>query len=130
MRFLYPELFIVFYFYSKTILIPFFRQISFISLTKVKEFRKYWPKVFESEEYKSSDEWWRGNFLSNGFITACKNIDVSYLKVGDDSMSEIRFRTTAKGNLPHLSYILRKLEPLGTDFKTVICSVTGAFLFI
>ena len=45
-------------------------------------------------------------------------------------MSAIRFRTTAKGNLPHLSYIFRNLEPLGTKFKTVACSITGALLFI
>ena len=52
-----------------------------------------------------------------------------FLSCGDESMSEIRFRTTAKGNLPHLSYIFRKPEPLGTEFKTVACSVTGALLF-
>ena len=45
-------------------------------------------------------------------------------------MSAIRFWTTEKGNLPHLSYIFRKPEPLGTEFKTVYCSVTGALLFI
>ena len=45
-------------------------------------------------------------------------------------MSAIRFRTTAKGNLPHLSYIFRKTEPLGTEFNTVACSVTGDLLFI
>ena len=53
-----------------------------------------------------------------------------FLKVGDESMSAIRFRTTAKGNLPHLSYIFRKPEPLGNEFKTVACSVTEALLFI
>ena len=45
-------------------------------------------------------------------------------------MSAIRFRTTAKGNLPHLSYIFGNPEPLGTKFKTVAWSVTGALLFI
>ena len=45
-------------------------------------------------------------------------------------MSEIRFRTTAKGNLPHLSYMFCKPEPPGTDFKTLACYVTGALLFI
>ena len=45
-------------------------------------------------------------------------------------MSAIRFHTTAKGNLPHLSYIFRKPEPLGTEFKTVAYSVTGTLLFI
>ena len=45
-------------------------------------------------------------------------------------MSAIRFWTTEKGNLPHLSYIFRKTDPLGTNFKTVACSLTGALLFI
>ena len=52
------------------------------------------------------------------------------MKVGGESMSEIRFWTTAKGNLPHFSYIFRKPEPLGIEFKTVACSVTDALLFI
>ena len=54
----------------------------------------------------------------------------SILKVGDESMSAICFRTTAKGNLPHFSYTFRKPEPLGTEFKKVACSVTGALLLI
>ena len=61
---------------------------------------------------------------------ACKNIAASSLNVGDESMSAIRSRTTAKGNLPHLSYTFRKTEPLGTEFKTVACSTTGDLLFI
>ena len=65
-----------------------------------------------------------------GLNVACKNISTSFIKVGDDSMSEICFRTTEKWNLPHLHYIFCKTEPLGTEFKTVACSVTGAFLLI
>ena len=75
-------------------------------------------------------EWWRAKNLFDGFNTACKNIAASFLKVGDESMSAIRLRTTAKGNLPHLSYIFRKPEPLSTEFETVACSATGALLFI
>ena len=52
------------------------------------------------------------------------------MKVQDESMSDIYFCTTAKGNLPHLYYILRKPEPLGTKFNTVACSVTGGFILI
>ena len=65
------------------------------------------------------DEWWRAKNLFDGFNTASKNIVASFLKGGDESMSAIRFRTTAKGNLTHLSYIFRKPETLGTEFKTV-----------
>ena len=61
---------------------------------------------------------------------ACKNIDASFLRVGGESMSEIRFRTTAKGNLLNLSYIFRKPDPLETEFNKVSCSVTGTFLLI
>ena len=68
--------------------------------------------------------------LLDGFNTACKNIAASFLKVGDESMSEIRFRTTVKVNLLHLSYTFRKPDPLGTKFKTVACYVTGDLLFI
>ena len=68
--------------------------------------------------------------LIYGFNEPCNNISASYLKVGDESMSAIRFWTTAKGDLPHLSYILHKTEPLGTEFKNVACSVTGALFFV
>ena len=78
----------------------------------------------------NTDEWCRAKKLSGRFNTACKNIAASFLKVGDESMSAIRFRTTAKGNLPHLSYTFRKPEPIVTEFKTVACYVTGALLFI
>ena len=94
------------------------------------DYRKYWPQGFESEADKNTYEWWRLKLLLGGFNTACKNIAASFLKVGDESMSEIRFWTTAKRDLPHLSYIIRKPEPLGTEFKKVACSVTGALLFI
>ena len=82
------------------------------------------------EEDKATYEWWKAKLFISGFKAACKNISVSSLKVGDESMSAIRFLTTAKGNLPHLSYILCKPEPLGAEFNTVACSVTGALILI
>ena len=120
MRFIYPILFIVYNFLFKTILTPvFFLHISSISLTRGKEFRNYFPQGFESEADKTTDEWCREELLINGFNIACKNIAASFLKVGDESMSEIRFRAIAKGNLTHLSYIFRNPDPLRTEFNTV-----------
>ena len=52
------------------------------------------------------------------------------MKVGDESMSVIRFWTAAKWDLHHLSYILRKLEPLGADLRTVVCSAKCDLVFI
>ena len=69
-------------------------------------------------------------FLIYGSIEVCNNIAAICLKVGNESMSAIHFWATAKGNLPHLSYIFCKPDPPGTEFKTVACYVTGAFLFI
>ena len=36
-----------------------------------------------------------------------------------------RPRQTKLGNLPNISYIMRKPEPLGTEFKTACCPMTG-----
>ena len=110
--------------------IPPPRQICGISLVRGKEFSKYWEKGFNSEEGNDTYEWCSSKFLIYGFIETCKNIASSYLKVGDESMSEIRFRTTVKGNLTHLPYILRKPKPLGIYFKTSSCYVLEAMLFI
>ena len=43
-----------------------------------------------------------GKLLMDGFNLTCNNIATIFLKVGVDSMNEIRFRKTAKGNLTHL----------------------------
>ena len=104
MRFVYPILFIAFSFYFMTIPPPT-HNICVISLTRGKEFRKYWQKVFYSEEDKATDKSRREKLLIDGFNEACKNISASYLKVGDESMGAIIFLTTEKGKLPHLSYI-------------------------
>ena len=58
--------------------------------------------------------------LIDGFNEACSIIAASYLKVRDDSMSAIRFHTTLKGDLPHLSYILHNPKPLGKELNMVV----------
>ena len=70
-----------------------------------------------------------GGGLIDGFNEVSNNIASGYLKVGNDSMSEIRFCTTQKGKLPHLSYIFCKTEPMGDEFKTVARSITGTLIF-
>ena len=82
------------------------------------------------EEDKATYEWWRRKFFIDGFNESCNNIAYIYLKVGDESTSAIRFQTTEKGDLSHLSYILRNPEPHGTEFKTVACYVTGDLILI
>ena len=59
-----------------------------------------------------------------------KYIASSYINVRDDSMSVIPFFTMSKGKLPHLSYIFRNPEPLGTELNIFDFSVTGALIFL
>jgi hypothetical protein len=40
-------------------------------------------------------------------------------------MSSYRPRTTATGSLPNISFIFRKPEPLGTEFKCAACPIIG-----
>ncbi len=47
----------------------------------------------------------------------------SVIKVLDESMSSSRKNKT--GSLPNISFILQKPEPLGTEFKCMVCSETG-----
>ena len=48
--------------------------------------------------------------------------------VSDESMSAFRPRTTKNGNLSNPSWIMRKLEPLGTEFKSVSEAITGVMM--
>ena len=52
-------------------------------------------------------------------------IQAPNLKVMDETMSAFCPQTRKTGNLPHLSYILRKPEPLGTEFKTMAAAELG-----
>jgi hypothetical protein len=40
----------------------------------------------------------------------------------------MRPRTTKFGGWPHISYILRNPEPLGTEFKNTCCAITGVLM--
>jgi hypothetical protein len=67
--------------------------------------------------------------LVDGFNTNRHDwVAASARKTLDESMSAFRPRTSKTGGLPHLSFILRKPEPLGTEFKTIACAATGKFL--
>lgn len=59
-----------------------------------------------------------------------KEIAASSIKVLDESMSAFKPRTTPTGGLPNISFIQRKPEPLGTEFKTVACGKLGVMLYL
>jgi len=59
-----------------------------------------------------------------------KQVNASFKKVMDESMSVFHLQMQATGNLPHLSFILQKLENLETEFKVVACPITSIILFL
>lgn len=38
--------------------------------------------------------------------------------------------TTKTGTFPNLSFVMRKLEPLGTKFKTIVDGLSGIMLWL
>ena len=52
--------------------------------------------------------------ISNGLVQVC-----------DESMSAYRPRKDKFGGLPHISFIMRKPKPLGTEFKCIVDAETG-----
>jgi len=54
-----------------------------------------------------------------------KMIAASVIKLLDESMPAWCPRKDKTGGLPNISFILRNPEPLGTEFKSMSCFVTG-----
>ena len=78
--------------------------------------RKAFGHAFHDK--KSDSDWAQIVLLIDGYNSnRKKNIAASFRKVFDESMSAMVPRTTPTGGLPTISYIMRKPEPLGTEFK-------------
>ena len=84
--YLWSYLFI--FYYTKT---HFSWHIFVIYHARGKEFRKYCPQVFDSEEVKYSDEWCKARLLIAFSNELFNNVADIYLKFGDYSMSGIIF---------------------------------------
>ena len=76
-------------------------QVCGISLTRFKEFRKFWTCSFVDPLVKGTDKFWKIRGLIDGFNESRRQIASGKEKTADESMSAIRFRTTPKGDLPH-----------------------------
>jgi len=112
-------------------IIPKARFDKHMKLYRFKEFRHYLPKVYERPAEKDSDPWWQFSSAINEFNEIRNElITSSHVKVMDETMSPWRPRTSKNGGLPNISYIIRKPEPLGTEFKTVCCPITGVMTYM
>ena len=101
----------------------------YMKLYRFKEFRFFLPKMFEQPLEKDYDPWWAfSSAISDFNEIRNSHITSSWVKSLDESMSAWRPRTSKNGGLPNISYIIRKPEPLGTEFKTVCCPVSGVMI--
>jgi hypothetical protein len=106
---------------------PDFEQ--YMSLTRFRDIRKYVTETMAKNEAGYTDAWWwlrggveRFNAKRRALL---RTVPVCVL---DESMSTWRPRTTKQGGLSHSSYVIRKPEPLGTEFKTAADPATGIML--
>ena len=92
---------------------------------RFRQIKAVYPFAFQDKEAEK-DPWNMILLGVNGYNKSRKDwIAASVMKVLDESMSAWCPQSTKTGGLPHLSFILRKPEPLGTEFKCVCCSETG-----
>ena len=103
-----------------------------MSLFRFKEIKAEFPKAFWDLEAKMrGDPWHQILLLLDGFNDNRANkVASSITKVLDESMSAWKPRTTKTGGLPVLTFVKRKPEPLGTEFKCVADAETGIMLFL
>ena len=104
-------------------LITKIKASQYMSFTRFKFIKKYWVRQFEldiTDEEKETNRWWRMGYLINGFNdNRNKTVAASRVLTLDESMSAFRPQTSKTGNLPNISFILRKPEDLGTELKAV-----------
>ena len=87
--------------------------------------------LFADKRKKGSDPWWQLVGGIDGFNEVReKNVSSGFVITLDESMSAFKPQTTKTGNLPHLSFIQRKPEPLGTEYKnSAETSTLDVFLY-
>ena len=93
---------------------------------RFKLYRRYLPSINIDTSKQGSDPWYK---LISGIeefnqIRREKISGIHWIQI-DESMSSWRTRTSAIGGLPNISFILRKPKPLGTEFKSTGCCITG-----
>ena len=103
----------------------------YIKQYRFKEMKYFFSYLWADPKKEGVDAWWQIICVEDLFAENCrKNILSSAIKTLDKSMSAFRPQTLAKGNLLHLSHILRKLEDLGTEFKNLACAQIYVMLCI
>ena len=89
------------------------------------------PVIFENPGIKNSDPWWRFTDAIKHFNSIRKKLmNCSNIFGLDETISAYRPQKTKTGGLPNITFILRKPEDLGSEFKNGCCSETGVMMFV
>ena len=103
----------------------------YIPLYRFKNFRTFFPKLWEEDQNSATDPWWRFSSAVRDFNAIRKDLILpSEIIAVDESMSAFRPQTTSTGGFPNISFIARKPENLGTEFKSSVCPVLGVMMFL
>jgi hypothetical protein len=109
---------------------PNLKNFTSMSFDRFKAIKSFYHLCFvDPSTVDKSDPWWEIRFMVNAFNkNRNTKVAASVYKVMDESMSSFRPQTSKTGNLPHISYIMRKPKPLGTEFKNMVCGATRMML--
>eukprot|EP00978_Attheya_sp_CCMP212_P033928 scaffold139680_cov35-Attheya_sp.AAC.1 len=103
----------------------------YMKADRFKTIKRFAPQMFHDESRKDSDPWWPIIQLIEDYnANMRRTVAASRKKLFDEWISAFRPQSRKNGNLPHLSFIKRKPEPLGTEFKNAACSETGIFIHL
>ncbi len=101
----------------------------YMSHRRFKELRQHMSHAMSCPELKRDYDWWRvGGIIRDFNENQRKFVAAHQWKVLDELMSAFQPRTRKTGNLPNISFIIRKPKPLGTEFKCAGCPETGMML--
>ena len=95
------------------------------------QIKSYFHLIFADPTKEEIDEYWPVIAGVVGFNNCRKHrVAACRVKVVDESMSPFKPKHAKCSNLPNISFIARKPEPLGIEFKTVCCALTGIMLYL
>ena len=87
--------------------------------------------MFSDESRREFGPYWQVIGGIHDFIkTRQETIACCRVKVYDESMSPYAPSHSVSGNLPNISYIMRKPEPLGVEFKTGCDANSGVMIYV
>ena len=98
---------------------------------RFKQWKKFVTAIWENELAAATDPWWRFQPAVDEFNEICKTkLLTSDSRVLDEAMCVYKPRTTKLGGLVNILYVARKPEPLGTEYKCIVCPVLNIMCFL